>query len=187
MLFEMTACAHRLGLRFAAEAERADEIGRRIEYAGLFERCFFAVRVGIALELRLERTPAVRPQPRDAACDREALIDREDLADRADRLDAEYDRERDRETERASFPILIRALEGVVADAAKLPGPPPAELLTLRELLAKVKAQPPAGLAPARKARRAAVGATLAPPTRHLASNVGQILAARRATGPPRP
>jgi len=192
MLAEMREPAFRLGMAFAAEAERATDIDRKIAFFHLFDRCGFAVRVGIALELRLERMPAARPEAREPATDREALIDREDLADhdppdRLDRYEPEYDRERDRETERASFPILIRALEGVVADAVKLPGPPPAELLTLRELLAKVKAQPPAGLAPARKARRAAVGATLAPPTRHLASNVGQILAARRATGPPRP
>uniref|UniRef100_UPI00286A6F5B hypothetical protein n=1 Tax=Phenylobacterium sp. TaxID=1871053 RepID=UPI00286A6F5B len=97
------------------------------------------------------------------------------------------ERERDRETERASLPILLRALEGVVADAAALPDPKPAELLTLRELLAHAKAEPGASSSPQNlRARLTGSLAATAPPPRSPASNVGQVLAARRATGPPR-
>jgi hypothetical protein len=204
MLAEMREPAFRLGMAFAADAERAEDIDRKIAFFQLFDRCGFAVRVGIALELRLERMAAARPQPREAASDREDLRDRETLADhdppdRADRRNPgyvpeyapEYDRERDRERERASFPSLIRALDGVVAAAAALPGPEPADLAPLRELLVRMKAGPPASAAskvkPRPSARLAAAGAALArPPAPRLASNVGQVLAARRATGPPR-
>jgi hypothetical protein len=184
MLAEMREPAFRLGMAFAAEAERAQDVSKKIEFFHLFDRCGFAVRVSIALELRLERTFAVRPEPREPASDREILVDHEDLADRdpPHGYEPEYDRERDRESERASLPILLRALEGVVADATNLPGPPPAELLTLRELLAKVKAGP-ATARPQARARLAATPAARA--TRHQASNVGAVLAMRRATGPP--
>jgi len=189
MLAQMREPAFRLGMAFAAEAEGAADMARKIEFFQLFDRCGFCVRVSIALELRLERTPAARPEPRDAKTDREDLVDRENLADRPDRYEPEYDRERDRETERASLPILLRTLEGVVADASRLPGPPPADLLTLRELLAKVKAEPPAPFAsqPTPKPRPAISDpATAVVTMRRPASNVGEILAARRATGPPR-
>ncbi len=186
MLAQMREPAFRLGMAFAAQAERTDDWAKKIEFFNLFDRAGFCVRVGIALELRLERTPAVRPEPREPASDRENLFDREDLTDRdpPERFDPEYDRERDRESERASFPILIRALDGLVADAAKLPGPPPAELLTLRELIARAKAEPPT--APGPKARRTPAALPVGPPPRRPASNVGEVLAARRATGPPR-
>ena len=189
MLAQMREPAFRLGMAFAAEAEAAEDIDRKIQFAQLFDRCAFSVRVGIALELRLERTFAVRPAARVPASDREDL-EREVLADRdpperADRFDPEYDRERDRETEQASFPVLIRALDGVVAGAAELPGPEPAELLTLRELLARMKAQPPPP-EPGRKAPLAAAAMVAGPPARRPASNVAEVLAARRATGPPR-
>jgi hypothetical protein len=195
MLAEMREPAFRLGMAFAAEAERADDMAKKIEFFHLFDRCGFCVRVGIALELRLERPPAARPQSPEPATDRGDARDREDLADRdlpdrPERCEPEYDRERDRETERASLPILLRTLEGVVADAAKLPGPPPAELLTLRELLAKVKAEPAPGSpkSSSLRSRPAGSGAVeAASPARHLASNAGKVLAMRRATGPPRP
>jgi hypothetical protein len=193
MLAEMREPAFRLGMAFAREAERAPDTATAIKFFNLFDRCAFSVRVGIALELRLERAPAVRLEARDPISDRENLVDREDLADRDpperdDAYEPEYDRERDRETERASFPILIRALEGVCADAAKLPGPRPAELVTLTELLAKAKAA--AAADPSRagrlRTRRTGSGAGPAlPPSRRPASNVGEVLARLRATGPP--
>jgi hypothetical protein len=186
--------AFRLGKAFAAEAEQAEDTARKIEFFQLFDRCFFSVRVAIGLELRLERAPAALAGARDPVSDREDLVDRETLADAdpPDRGEPEYDRDRDRETERASLPILLRTLEGVVADAANLPGPPPAELLTLRELLARMKAEPPSGLAaasrPTLKARLAgaAAGAVVGQTPRRPASNIAEVLAARRATGPPR-
>jgi hypothetical protein len=184
MLAEMREPAFRLGMFFAAEAERATDMAKKIEFFQLFDRCGFCVRVGIALELRLERTPVAHPEPCEPVSDREDLADR-DPPERPERYEPEYDRERDRETERASLPILLRTLESVVADAAKLPGPPPAELLTLRELLAKVKAEPAPG-SPGSKSRLAASAAAPAlPRQRRPASSVGVVLAARRATGPP--
>jgi hypothetical protein len=186
-LADMGQCAYRLGMAFGAAAEKAQGTDQWLEYFHAFDRCFFSVRVGIALELRLERPPAAsvpRAEPRSEDLrDRETLDDR-DPPDGPPRYHPEYDRERDRETERASLPLLLRTLEGVVADAASLPGPEPAELPTLRELLARVKAQPPSGAASPTPARLAEPAA--APPQRRPASNVGEILAARRATGPPR-
>jgi hypothetical protein len=190
-LSDMADCAYRLGMAFGAAAEAAQGADRWLEYFNAFDRCFFAVRVATALELRLARAPA---EPREAASDREALIERPDPAETEDpdRGDDERDRDRDRETERASLPILLRTLEGVVADTAKLPGPEPAELPTLRELIAHAKAEPGSACPAPRssrslRSRLTGSGAAKAlPATPHLASNVGQILAARRATGPPR-
>ena len=186
-LSDMADCAYRLGMAFGAAAETAQGTDRWLEYFNAFDRCFFAVRVSTALELRLRRAPA---EPREAASDREDLIERPDPPEAEDRDHDE--RDRDRETERASLPILLRTLDGVVADAATLPGPEPAELPTLRELLALAKSQPRrASAAPGSslslRVRLTGSAAAAAPPaTPHLASNVGHVLAARRATGPPR-
>jgi hypothetical protein len=186
-LSDMAECAYRLGMAFGAAAEKAQGTDDWLRYFNAFDRCFFAVRVSTALELRLKREPA---EPREAASDREELVDRPDPPETEGR-DRGYDeRDRDRETERASLPILLRTLEGVVADAATLPGPEPAELPTLRELIAHAKAAPSPSTARPRTAqslrsRLAGSGAVTAIPPK-LASNVGQVLAARRATGPPR-
>ena len=187
-LSEMAECAYRLGMAFGAATEQARGTDGWLAYFNAFDRCFFAVRVATALQLRLNRTPT---EPREAATDRETLIERPDPPETADPetdRDRGYDeRDRDRETERASLPILLRTLEGVVADAQMLPGPEPAELLTLRELIAHAKAEQSPASAPSLRARLNGSGATTPlPSTPHLASNVGQILAARRATGPPR-
>jgi hypothetical protein len=185
MLALMREPACRLGMAFAAEAERAANVATKIEFFQHFDRCFFSVRVAIGLELRLER--AARAAPREPASDRENLVDR-DPPDYSDRYEPEYDRERDRERERASFPTLIRTLDGVVADAASLPGPEPADLPTLRELLAKMKSTPaPSASEPRPNLRARLADSSVAPAiaTRRPASNVGEILAARRATGPP--
>ena len=186
-LSDMADCAYRLGVAFGAAAETALGTDRWLPFFNAFDRCFFSIRVSTALELRLRRAPA---EPREAASDREALIERPDPPETEDRDRDPRERDRDRETERASLPILLRALEGVVADAAALPDPKPAELLTLRELIAHAKAAPsPAapGTAQSLRSRLTGSGAATGPPsTAHLASNVGQVLAARRATGPPR-
>jgi hypothetical protein len=203
MLFEMTGSAHRLGMAFAAEAEQADEIGRKIEYLKLFDRCFFAVRVGIALELRLKREgrwDAARAgrEDRDDPADRAELDPPEDeRPERPERL--RLDADRDREVERATLPRLLDTLRGVAADAQALPGPPPAELPTLRDLLARYAAAPDELPAPApgqtHRARLASSTAALAGvrtsvrlltpaadrPLHGLASSKF-----RRATGPPR-
>jgi hypothetical protein len=181
MLSELTESACRLGKAFAAEADRAPDWARRMEFFRLFDRCFFSVRVAIALQLRLERAPV---EPREAASDREALIDRADPPDAEDhdRGYDERDRDRDRETEAASLPILLRTLHGVVADAALLPGPEPAALLTLRELLARVSAgQAAAPPTPPRSPPEASLRARLA------GSATVPVLALARPPPAPRP
>jgi hypothetical protein len=67
-LSDLSECAYRLGLAFGREAEQAGDTARTLEYFRLFDRCFFAVRVATALELRLQRTPAAG----------EAFADRDD-------------------------------------------------------------------------------------------------------------
>src|SRR6185503_4983741 len=116
MLSDLSRCAYRLGLEFGAQAQGEADWARKLEYFQLFDRCFFAVRVATALELRLGRMPGT-PHA-------EALATGEDLRDRADPpedegrerdgdaySDADRDRERDRETERASLPVLLRTLD----------------------------------------------------------------------------
>ncbi len=196
MLADMGKSAYRLGMAFSDATEKALGTDRWLPYFNAFDRCFFSLRVATALRLRLLHAPA---EAREAVTDREALIERPDPPEterpETERPEVErperYDeRDRDRETERASFPLLLRTLEGVVGDAEKLPGPEPAELPSLRELLAHAKAKsPPAAPRTAQtlRARLSGSGAAAAPPAKpHLASNVGQVLAARRATGPPR-
>jgi len=180
-LSDMADCAYRLGMAFGAAAETAQGSDQWLDYFNAFDRCFFAVRVATSLQLRLARTPA---GPREAVSDRETLIERPDPPETDHDRDRESDeRDRDRETERASLPILLRTLESVVADAETLPGPAPAELPTLRELLAHAKTEPrPA----ARSLRARLTGSGAAPPPRTPASNIAQVLATRRATGPPR-
>jgi len=197
MLSDLSRCAYRLGVGFGAAAEGEADWARKLECFQLFDRCFFAVRVATALELRLGRMPGTAPA--------EVLAAGEDLRDRADppeeerterdadadaHSDADRERDRDRETERASLPVLLRTLEGVAADAAALPGPEPSALPTLRELLAHVAAAPsaaPTSPPPkaALRARLAGSGATIqlatGPPRPPLGPD------ARRATGPPRP
>jgi hypothetical protein len=205
MLAQMGACAYRLGLAFAAEAERARTTADSLQYVHLFDRCFFAVRVGIALELRLRREAGRGASGADSQ-DREDSAERDPPEDeRAERPEHEgserlnhTERDRDREAERASLPLLLGALEGVAADAAALPGPPPAALPTLRELLVRfssdlVSAPRPGerqalrarltGSATAFAAGPAAGGAaTLSAPRPPV---VGATSRPNRATGPP--
>jgi len=204
MLLELSECAYRLGVAFGGEAERAEEAARTLEYFRLFDRCFFAVRVATALELRLRRAPE-RAELREASVGRDsqcesdgperegAEADRPDGNEPAGRGRDERDRDRDREAEPASLPVLLRTLDGVAADAAALPGPEPAALPTLRELLAHVAPDGPAPAPPQTRsktdlrARLAGSGAAqalvLAPPR---PSGSGGGLVVRRATGPPR-
>lgn len=187
-LSEMSACAYRLGMAFGAEAEQAEDVARKIEWFELFERCFFSVRVATALELRLRREARLG---REAESDREELIDRADPQEREgeredrDRGYDERDRDREGDVERASLPVLLRTLEGVVADAAALPDVEPAALLTLRELLAQAKSEP-AAAAPAASLRSRLAGsgaATALAPRPPPDFGAGRTV--RRATGPP--
>jgi hypothetical protein len=202
-LSELSECAYRLGLAFGREAEGAADAARQIEYFRLFDRCFFAVRVATALELRLGRVPAVAPgeasaereelrdradPPEDERADSDTRLERERLADAPER---ERDRDREREAEPASLPVLLRTLDGIAADAAALPGPEPAALPTLRELLAHVAPDPHPTPPPTQprtdlRARLTGSGAAV---TLQLAPRPAKIpggLALRRATGPPR-
>jgi hypothetical protein len=182
MLCQMAECAYRLGKAFGAAAEQADDLETRLKWFLVFERCFFALRVSTALELRLKQAPK---EPREAASDREDLADRETLAEREPRDRGDDERDRDRDGERASFPILIRTLEGVAADAAALPGPAPAELLNLRELLAQVKAEPAAAAPSQPTGLRARLTGSSAATAVALTPRPPPGLTTRRATGPP--
>jgi hypothetical protein len=198
MLAEMSACAYRLGLTFAHEAERAEDPGRRLEMYQLFDRCFFAVRVATALQLRLRREAGAAAEREGS---RETDGEAEDLRDPAEterpepneRERIEADRDRDREREPASLPVLLGTLKGVAADAAALPGRKPGELPTLQDLLARATAAPSS-------ARPTPPSTSKAPPLRERLAGSAAVavatvpqtlrpspgLAARRATGPPR-
>lgn len=194
MLSEMRESAYRLALTFGGEAERAETHERRVEFFQLFDRCFFAVRVATALELRLRRAPAAPSVAQHAERDVERAeterpeIERAEI-ERAERYD-ERDREREleREVEAPSLPLFLRTLDGIAADASALPGPEPAALPTLRELLAQVTSKP-APVAETRNAGGAlrsrlagsATVLTLAPPARPKPAG-----GFRRSTGPPR-
>ena len=177
-LAELSACAYRLGERFGAEAERAP--AGDIRAFELFERCFFAVRVATALQLRLWQTPSTQRDAGAARADRpDAALDRSLARDR--------DSDRDREREPASLPLLLKTLETVAEDAACLPGPAPAELPTLRELLAQLKADPtPAKPSTGLGLRARLAGSAAAPVVTFPPTRPSPILALHRATGPPR-
>ena len=187
-LSEMSACAYRLGMAFGREAEQASDPGEQVRWFELFDRCFFAVRVATALGLRLGRAPMATA--RDAATDREDLVESEPPErEPSERLRFDHDRERDRETERASLPALVQTLHAIAADASALPGPEPAELPTLRKLLVRVAAETPAAARPPAGGLRTRLAGSAAAPLAALrppapaSRSVRPLIA---ATGPPR-
>lgn len=220
MLDKLRESAFALGCEFAEAARQGhpahgDDPERRFRYVALFQDCFFAVRVSIALELRIAREARLRGRsPSIVVAGHEASdsldteaderLDDVDPPDRADRADRYT--ERDRDTDRASFPVLLRALGDVAVGAASLPGPPPAELPTLRELLAQATAKgvgeagairspsgparaldPPRSSAPDLRRRLATSSAaplTLLPPPPQ--PSAASRLPLRPGTGPPR-
>lgn len=169
MLAQMSACAYRLGMAFADEAERTEDRGERLELFGLFDRCFFAVRVATALQLRLRREAARAPEDETTSDAPER-----ERPERAERDRERLDTDRDRETERASVPLFLNTLRGVAADAAALPRGRPAELPTLQDLLATATAP------------QVAVSSTVIPQSR-AAAYAGPFAPdpARRASAPP--
>jgi hypothetical protein len=198
LLADMTQTAYRLGKVFGGMALEAPESAAQIRFAELFHQCFASVRLAIALKLRLQREVAAArrgPALEQEAIERvEAEPDEALETERPERF--EYtERDRDRETERASFPLLLKTLNGVVSSAEALPGPEPAELPTLRELLARVS-PPPGGEAsrvavpaqPRGPAARAHLftSASAAPPLPLPGKGAGLQTRLRRATGPPR-
>lgn len=199
MLAQMSECAFRLGERFGAAAEQAETHAERIEAFELFDRCFFAVRVSIALELRLRREARLEGRLPVAAAGREHEAadiepgDRESGDDEPAETERYTELDRDRDREPASLPVLLSTLTRIADDAAALPGPPPAELPTLRELLARVSVQSGLTDVPV-GAATAPGGATLR--TRLAGSATTPLFAMgapaapwppprRRATGPP--
>jgi hypothetical protein len=197
MLAEMAAVAHRLGMAFAREAEREADWKRKAELFGLFDRCFFGVRVAIALKLRLRQ--AARAAPVGVSVLNEAR-EADDFHQRGDPPETErpdtaepvrerLDADRDREGDRASLPMLMKTLRGVAADAAALPGPAPAELPALTALLARATGTGgPATRAPPLRSRLSGAAVLTMPPPRAgpVASAFAiQALRPRAATGPP--
>jgi hypothetical protein len=182
-LDDLRNAAHALGMAFARAAEAESDLDRKLSFFDAFHRSFASVRLSIALALRLKREahrPArietERPEPLD--------VERAEAPERPERYD---ERDRDREAERASFPLLLRTL-GRVADDAQALLPQAAELPTLRELLDRVGAQPAAAAAPVTTPLRSRLSGgtatlTLSPPPR-LGALAG--VPPRRSTGPPR-
>jgi hypothetical protein len=188
LLDDLTHTAGRLAKVYGALAEQAEDRREGLAWFERFDRAFFAFRVGLALKMRL--ASMARAAARDVARPERVETERPETErlgespEAAERL--EYtERDRDRDTERASFPLLIKTLAGVVADAETLPGPQPVELLTLKDLLAKVGGAPAAPAVPlkARLAGSAAPAVTVLERPRP-ASRLG--VPPRRATGPPR-
>jgi hypothetical protein len=198
MLAEMAAVAHRLGMAFGREAEREADWKRKAELFGLFDRCFFGVRVAIALKLRLRQAArAAQAGVSVPSEDREA----DDFHERGDPPETErpntvaparerLDADRDREGDRASLPLLIKTLQGVAADAAALPGPAPAELPALTALLTRATGTGGPAKRPAPLRSRLSGAAVLMMPTPRAGPATGafaaQALRPRTATGPPR-
>ena len=204
-LDELSQFAYRLGCVFGAAAEGAQDPGRQLEYVQLFDRCFFSVRVAISLELRLLREPlASRPAWRGGRKDQGVRTERDQSEREPDEGDAagrerpeRYDeRDRERERETASLPLLLRTLGAVVTDAATLPGPEPSALPSLRELLARITSAstdetpitPRAIPKPSGAGLRARLAGSATVPVMTLARPAlpGLALPPRRATGPPR-
>jgi hypothetical protein len=182
---------------YVARAEQCEADGNReegVRWFEFFERGFFAFRIGLAIKMRLAREArSVLRQRDDEGRERPERLETErpDRPEGEERL--EYtERDRDRDTERASFPLLLKTLNGLVADAEAMPGPQPAELLSLKELLAQVSLRPrPRGEGPGVGvlARRPAVSATRTDLLTSTRTPPPQPIPGRgrglRATGPP--
>lgn len=197
----MREAAFGLGMAFAQAAEAEGELDRKLLLFDAFHRSFASVRLSIALAMRLRRElsaplPVERPERDDEreAEPAEGPESPEPLDLRPERYD---ERDRDREDERASLPLLLNTLEQVADDARTLM-PRAAELPTLTELLDRVRGAPgkasppaPAPKAPspappkpsgALRARLSGGTATLTLPPPPGLPGLG---AASRATGPP--
>jgi hypothetical protein len=187
-LDDMREAAYGLGMAFARAAEAEGDLDRKLQLFDAFHRSFASVRLSIALAMRLRReaqAPARVEIERDE--ERDEAPELSDAPERAERYD---ERDRDREVERASLPVLLRTL-GRVADDAQALMPQAAELPTLRELLDRVRAQPAPATPPATahsplRARLSGGTAalTLSPPARSGLPGLGA--SPRRSTGPPR-
>lgn len=195
-LDEMRQAAFGLGMAFAQAAMAEDDLDRKLRLFDAYHRSFASVRLSIALAMRLrqEARLALRADAPQAA--REIEIERDEApepSDHAGRPERYDERDRDRETERASLPLLLRTLEQVADDARALT-PQAAELPTLHELLDRVRGQPaPAKPAAAPTQASSALRARLSGGTAALTLAAPVIrppglpgLPLRRSTGPPR-
>jgi len=183
-LDEMRDAAHALGMAFAQAAQAESDLDRKLTLFDAFHRSFASVRLSIALALRLKREAQAPERIETERPDTEALdAERADAPERPERYD---ERDRDREAERASFPLLLRTL-GRVADDAQALLPQAAELPTLRELLDRVGAQPAAAAPVAAPLRARLSGGTATPtlPQPHRPAGLPGATS-RRSTGPPR-
>jgi hypothetical protein len=187
MLSAMTEAAFGLGMAYRDRHDAADDSETQLRCVDTFLKCFASVRLGIGLKLRLQREAlAGSRRPASEREERAEALETE-RDDRPERL--EYtERDRDRDTERASFPLLLKTLDGLVAQADAIRGPQPAELLTLKELLAQVGATPHRKVQPAPlKARLSgSVAGSVTILDRPGAPGRGPIQPLRRATGPPK-
>lgn len=194
-LDEMRQAAFGLGMSFAQAALAEEDLDRKLRLFDAYHRSFASVRLSIALAMRLrqEARLALRADAPQAA--REIEIERDEApepSDHAGRPERYDERDRDRETERASLPLLLRTLEQVADDARALT-PQAAELPTLHELLDRVRGQaapakPAAAPTQAASALRARLSGgtaalTLAAPVIRPPGLPGLPL--RRSTGPP--
>lgn len=198
-LDEMRQAAFGLGMSFAQAALGEDDIDRKLRLFDAYHRSFASVRLSIALAMRLRhearlalRTDAPPAASESAGVERDEAPEPADHAGRPERYD---ERDRDRESERASLPLLLRTLERVADDARALT-PQAAELPTLHELLDRVRAQPapakpaaaPTQAASALRTRLSGGTAalTLAPPPRPGSQLPGLGgVPPRRSVGPP--
>jgi len=192
-LDDMRQAAYGLGMGFARAAEVEGDLDRKLQLFDAFHRSFASVRLSIALAMRVGREAHVPMRIQTERAEREAeraeALERPDHPERPERSD---ERDRDRETERASLPVLLRTLKGVANDAQALT-PQAAELPSLRELLDRVRAQPappsPPSSPVALRARLSGgtAAVTLAPPPRSGPSGPPGLPGApfRRSTGPP--
>jgi len=184
-LDEMRNAAHGLGMAFAQAAQAEDDLDRKLVLFDAFHRSFASVRLSIALALRLKREAHAPARVETERPETESLdVERAEAPERPERYD---ERDRDREAERASFPLLLRTLSHVADDAQTLL-PQAAELPTLRELLGRVGAQPAAAAQPVATPLRSRLSggtATLTLPPPHRPGSLPDGLP-RRSTGPPR-
>lgn len=184
-LDDLRNAAHALGMAFASAAQVETDFDRKLSLFDAFHRSFASVRLSIALALRLKREAHRPARVETERLETEPLeVERAEAPERPERYD---ERDRDRETERASFPLLLRTL-GRVADDAQALLPQAAELPTLRELLDRVGAQPAAAAAPVATPLRSRLSGGTAtvtlPPPHRLDGLAGAT--PRRSTGPPR-
>jgi hypothetical protein len=185
-LDDLRNAAHALGMAFARAAEAEDDLDRKLTLFDAFHRSFASVRLSIALEMRLKREAHRPARVETERPETEPLdLERAEAPERPERYD---ERDRDRETEHASFPLLLRTLGRVAHDAQALL-PQAAELPTLRELLDRVGAQPaaatPKPVATPLRSRLSGGTATLTLPPPHRLGGLGGA-PSRRSTGPPR-